>query len=61
MVPDIERIIESIVRRDQDSVQLLLNSYNTQVTSLCYDYCVAIEVFIYAKCKQFFCTFDTVS
>ncbi|XP_019213898.1 synembryn-A isoform X3 [Oreochromis niloticus] len=30
MVPDIERIIESIVRRDQDSVQLLLNSYNTQ-------------------------------
>uniref|UniRef100_A0A3B4F2X2 Synembryn n=1 Tax=Pundamilia nyererei TaxID=303518 RepID=A0A3B4F2X2_9CICH len=34
MVPDIERIIESIVRRDQDSVQLLLNSYNTQVTIL---------------------------
>uniref|UniRef100_A0A3P9D854 Synembryn n=1 Tax=Maylandia zebra TaxID=106582 RepID=A0A3P9D854_9CICH len=39
MVPDIERIIESIVRRDQDSVQLLLNSYNTQVTILCYNYC----------------------
>lgn len=48
MVPDIERIIESIVRRDQDSVQLLLNSYNTQVTILCYDYCVALQVFNYA-------------
>lgn len=52
MVPDIERIIESIVRRDQDSVQLLLNSYNTQVTILCY--CVAIEVFIYATMETVF-------
>lgn len=54
MVPDIERIIESIVRRDQDSVQLLLNSYNTQVTILCYNYCVAIEVFIYATMEKVF-------
>ncbi|XP_027140816.1 synembryn-A [Larimichthys crocea] len=30
MVPDVERIIESIVQGDQDSVQLLLDSYNTQ-------------------------------
>lgn len=37
MVPDVERIIESIVQGDQDSVQLLLDSYNTQVTD-CY-YC----------------------
>lgn len=54
MVPDIERIIESIARRDQDSVQLLLNSYNTQVTILCYNYCVAIEVFIYATMETVF-------
>ncbi|XP_030581383.1 synembryn-A-like isoform X2 [Archocentrus centrarchus] len=30
MVPDITRIIESITQRDQDTVQLLLNRYNTQ-------------------------------
>ncbi|KAG8006650.1 Synembryn-A [Nibea albiflora] len=30
MVPDVERIIESIVQGDQDSVQLMLDSYNTQ-------------------------------
>ncbi|KAG7222022.1 hypothetical protein INR49_028186 [Caranx melampygus] len=30
MVPDVERIIESIVQGDQDTVQLLLDGYNTQ-------------------------------
>ncbi|XP_069566314.1 synembryn-A [Brachyistius frenatus] len=30
MVPDMERIIESIVQGNQDTVQLLLSSYNTQ-------------------------------
>ncbi|XP_035510841.1 synembryn-A [Morone saxatilis] len=30
MVPDMERIIESITQGDQDTVQLLLDSYNTQ-------------------------------
>ncbi len=38
MVPDVERIIESIIQRDQDAVQLLLHSYNIQVTDCCYDY-----------------------
>lgn len=42
MVPDMERIIESIVQRDQDTVQLLLNSYNTQVTDGYYDYCISL-------------------
>lgn len=32
MLPDVERIIESIVQGDQDTVQLLLDGYNTQVT-----------------------------
>ncbi|XP_018553844.2 LOW QUALITY PROTEIN: synembryn-A [Lates calcarifer] len=30
MVPDVERIIDSIAQGDQDTVQLLLDSYNTQ-------------------------------
>uniref|UniRef100_A0A3B4ZXA2 Synembryn n=1 Tax=Stegastes partitus TaxID=144197 RepID=A0A3B4ZXA2_9TELE len=30
MVPDVEQIIENIVRGDQDAVQLLLDGYNTQ-------------------------------
>ncbi|XP_022609427.1 synembryn-A-like [Seriola dumerili] len=30
MVPDVERIIESIIRGDQDTVWLLLDGYNTQ-------------------------------
>lgn len=38
MVPDVERIIESIVQGDQDSVQLLLHTYNIQVTDCCHDY-----------------------
>lgn len=31
MAPDVERIITSIGLGDQDTVQLLLDSYNTQV------------------------------
>ncbi|MEQ2316951.1 hypothetical protein AMECASPLE_037827, partial [Ameca splendens] len=30
MAPDVERIIQSIGLGDQDTVQLLLDSYNTQ-------------------------------
>ncbi|XP_070779564.1 chaperone Ric-8A [Enoplosus armatus] len=30
MEPDLERIIESVIQGDQDTVQLLLDSYNTQ-------------------------------
>ncbi|KAI3360273.1 hypothetical protein L3Q82_014594, partial [Scortum barcoo] len=30
MVPDMERIIESIIQGDQDTVQVLLHTYNTQ-------------------------------
>lgn len=49
MVPDVERIIDSIAQGDQDTVQLLLDSYNTQVTDSCYGYCINpfLEIFIF--------------
>lgn len=31
MVPDVQRIIDSIIQGDQDTVQILLDSYNIQV------------------------------
>lgn len=41
MVPDVEKIIESIIQGDQDTVQLLLDNYNTKVIDCCYEHCIS--------------------
>lgn len=42
VMPDVQRIIDSIIQRDQETVRVLLDSYNTQVSDGCYDYCTTL-------------------